>query len=142
MSDKNDGGDKTEKPTEKKLQDARKKGDVAKSKDLTSAVAFDSSDTAVATVIDGLAAGTSVGTATITATDLASGIHGSTTLTVTAAVLVSIAVTPTQPSIALGTTQAFTATGVFSDSSTQDLTGSVLFDSSDTAIAGFSSLCG
>jgi type III secretion protein U len=38
MSDKNDGGDKTEKPTEKKLQDARKKGDVAKSKDLTSAV--------------------------------------------------------------------------------------------------------
>ena len=38
MSDKNDGGDKTEKPTAKKLQDARKKGDVAKSKDVTSAV--------------------------------------------------------------------------------------------------------
>lgn len=38
MSDKNDGGDKTEKPTPKKLQDARKKGDVAKSKDVTSAV--------------------------------------------------------------------------------------------------------
>lgn len=38
MSGKNDGGDKTEKPTAKKLQDARKKGDVAKSKDVTSAV--------------------------------------------------------------------------------------------------------
>ena len=38
MSDKNDGGDKTEKPTPKKLQDARKKGDVAKSKDVTSTV--------------------------------------------------------------------------------------------------------
>ncbi|HEX6017287.1 MAG TPA: type III secretion system export apparatus subunit SctU [Burkholderiaceae bacterium] len=38
MSGKNDGGDKTEKPTSKKLQDARKKGDVAKSKDVTSAV--------------------------------------------------------------------------------------------------------
>ncbi len=38
MSGKNDGGDKTEKPTPKKLQDARKKGDVAKSKDVTSAV--------------------------------------------------------------------------------------------------------
>jgi len=38
MSSKNDGGDKTEKPTPKKLQDARKKGDVAKSKDVTSAV--------------------------------------------------------------------------------------------------------
>jgi type III secretion protein U len=38
MADKNDGGDKTEKPTPKKLQDARKKGNVPKSKDLTSTV--------------------------------------------------------------------------------------------------------
>jgi type III secretion protein U len=38
MADKNDGGDKTEKPTPKKLQDARKKGQVPKSKDLTSTV--------------------------------------------------------------------------------------------------------
>jgi len=38
MADKNDSGDKTEKPTPKKLLDARKKGDVAKSKDVTSAV--------------------------------------------------------------------------------------------------------
>ena len=36
MAGKNDGGDKTEKPTPKKLQDARKKGDVAKSKEVTS----------------------------------------------------------------------------------------------------------
>ena len=36
MADKNDGGDKTEKPTQKRIRDARKKGDVAKSKDLTS----------------------------------------------------------------------------------------------------------
>ena len=38
MSDKNDGGDKTEKPTPKKLDDARKKGDVPKSKEVTGAV--------------------------------------------------------------------------------------------------------
>jgi type III secretion protein U len=38
MADKNDGGDKTEKPTPKRLQDARKKGDVAKSKEVTSTV--------------------------------------------------------------------------------------------------------
>jgi type III secretion protein U len=38
MSDKNDGGDKTEKPTPKKLDDARKKGDVVKSKEVTSTV--------------------------------------------------------------------------------------------------------
>lgn len=36
MADKNDGGDKTEKPTDKRLQDARKKGDVPKSKEITS----------------------------------------------------------------------------------------------------------
>lgn len=35
MAEKNDGGDKTEKPTPKRLQDARKKGDVAKSRDVT-----------------------------------------------------------------------------------------------------------
>jgi type III secretion protein U len=38
MADKNDGGDKTEKPTPKRLQDARRKGNVAKSRDLTSTV--------------------------------------------------------------------------------------------------------
>jgi len=36
MAEKNDGGDKTERPTPKRLQDARKKGDVAKSKDVGS----------------------------------------------------------------------------------------------------------
>lgn len=35
MADKNDAGDKTEKPTPKRLADARKKGDVAKSRDVT-----------------------------------------------------------------------------------------------------------
>jgi type III secretion YscU/HrpY family protein len=36
MAEKNDSGDKTELPTAKKLRDARKKGDVAKSKDISS----------------------------------------------------------------------------------------------------------
>ena len=39
--------------------------------------------------------------------------------------LVSIAVTPTNPSIAKGLTEQFTATGTFTDGSTEDLTGSV-----------------
>ena len=47
---------------------------------------------------------------------------GSTVLTVTAATLQSIAVTPANPSIAKGLTQQFTATGTYSDSSTQNLT--------------------
>ncbi len=35
MAEKNDSGDKTEQPTAKRLADARKKGDVAKSRDVT-----------------------------------------------------------------------------------------------------------
>jgi type III secretion YscU/HrpY family protein len=38
MADKNEGGEKTEKPTAKRLRDARKKGDLAKSKDFSSAL--------------------------------------------------------------------------------------------------------
>jgi type III secretion YscU/HrpY family protein len=38
MAGGSDSGDKTEKPTPKKLQDARKKGDVSKSKEITSTV--------------------------------------------------------------------------------------------------------
>src|SRR5215831_7300628 len=34
------GGEKTEKPTPKRIKDARKKGNVAKSKDLTNAILF------------------------------------------------------------------------------------------------------
>jgi type III secretion protein U len=37
MADKNDGGDKTELPTQKRLRDAKKKGDVPKSKDVGAA---------------------------------------------------------------------------------------------------------
>ena len=38
MADQKDGGDKTEQPTSKRLADARKKGDVAKSRDVTATV--------------------------------------------------------------------------------------------------------
>lgn len=38
MSDKDQGGDKTELPTPKKLKDARKKGDIAKGRELTATV--------------------------------------------------------------------------------------------------------
>ena len=64
---------------------------------------------------------------------------GSTVLTVTAAVLESIAVTPANPSIAKGTTQQFTATGTYSDNSTQDLTSQVTWASATTSVATISS---
>ena len=48
--------------------------------------------------------------------------------------LVSIAVTPANPSIAKGASQQFTATGTYSDSSKQNLTGSVTWSSTNTAV--------
>jgi hypothetical protein len=100
-------------------------------KDLTSSVTWSSSNTSVATIAaSGLAKGVSNGTSTIQA---ASGaITGSTTLTVAPAALTSIAVTPSNPSVALGLTQQFTATGTFTDGSTQNLTSSVKWSTSNT----------
>jgi hypothetical protein len=88
----------------------------------------------------GLAAGAGVGTATITAT--LSGVSGSTGLTVTAATLSSLVVTPANPTIAKGTTLQFTATGTYSDSSVQDLTALVTWTSSATAVATVSNAAG
>src|SRR3989441_66197 len=56
-------------------------------------------------------------------------------LTVTAAALKSIAVTPANKTLKPADTQQYTATGTFTDGSTQDLTGSVTWASSDTTVA-------
>ena len=52
-----------------------------------------------------------------------------------AATLLSISITPTNPSIANGQTTQFTATGHFSDGSNQVLTSGVTWSSSNTSIA-------
>ena len=76
---------------------------------LTASVTWSSSNTAAATItMAGVATGVAVGSTTIRATS--GSISGSTGLTVTLT-LVSIAVTPANPSVAKGLTQAFTATG-------------------------------
>jgi len=49
--------------------------------------------------------------------------------------LTSIAVTPANAIVALGTNQAFTATGMYSDGSTKDLTATVAWSSSATSVA-------
>ena len=115
--------------------------------DLTTAVTWSSGTLTTATIsnaggTEGLATSVATGTTTITATHAATSIAGSTTLTVTAAVLVSIAVTPALPSIALGYTQQFAATGTFSDNSTQDLTTAVTWSSGTLATATISNAGG
>jgi hypothetical protein len=52
--------------------------------------------------------------------------------------LVSIAVTPTNPSIVLGTTEQFTATGTYSDNSTRNLMTLVTWSSSAKSVATIS----
>ena len=58
------------------------------------------------------------------------------------ATLTSIEVTPANPSIAFGKTQQFTATGTYSDSTTQNLTTSVTWDSSSKSVATISNAVG
>ncbi len=105
--------------------------------DLTSQASWKSSDITWATINStGLATAVGQGPVTISAT--LDGITGSTGLTVTAAVLQSIAVTPASPTISKGQTQQFTATGTLSDKSTEDLTSEVTWSSGTAATASIS----
>jgi uncharacterized protein YjdB len=99
-----------------------------------SSVTWSSSNINVASV-NTLGEAISTGTGTVTITATSGSISGSTSLTVTSAALVSIAVTPNPVSMAIGTTQQFTATGTFSDGTTQDVTASVLWSSSSPTVA-------
>ena len=113
--------------------------------DLTSSVTWTSSVAAVASVSNspgsnGVASTLSPGSTTITAA--LSGISGSTNLTVTAATLVSLGVTPANPSIAKGLKSQFTAIGTYTDNSTQNLTPQVQWSSSDPTVATVSNALG
>ncbi len=108
---------------------------------LTSAVTWsaapDPTGGATFPVNSSIATATAEGVVTITATPT-SGPAGTTALTITAPVLMSIAVTPAAAKIYQGGTQQFTATGTFSDNSTQDLTSTVTWGTSNGAVATIS----
>jgi hypothetical protein len=110
--------------------------------DLTATVHWASSDHGVAKVSNaassrGLATGVAAGTTEIRAR--AGAVEGSTTLTVSEAEaeaeLVAIEVTPIDPIVAADHARQFTAIGLFSDGSTQDLTATVHWESSDHGVA-------
>jgi hypothetical protein len=109
--------------------------------DLTSTATWSSLAPVVATIAPGgLATGVAAGTSSISAT--VGSITGSTMLTVTTPVLLSIAVTPANPSIAAGSTQQFTATGTYNNGNTQDLTNTATWSSSAPAMATISNAPG
>ena len=113
--------------------------------DITTQVTWASSDGAVANVSNaagsnGFATTTSAGSTTVSATS--GGVSGGTVFTVTDATLVSIDVSPATPSVASGLPQQFTATGLFTDTSIQDLTTQVTWASSDGTVATVSNAAG
>ena len=79
------------------------------------------------------------GTVTLTATQTSSSQAPFATITVQPATLQSIAVTPTGPSIQVGQTQPFTATGTFSNAQQQVLATGVTWASSDMTVASIDS---
>ena len=109
------------------------------SADITASAIWSSGNTAVAIMnpnglaSSGLASGAGAGSALISANF--GGKAGSATLTVTAASLNAITVTPSVASIVKGQTGRFTAMGTFSDGSSADLTASVTWSSSDITVA-------
>jgi len=106
----------------------------ASHQDLTMQVSWSSSSATVAVIAsNGMARALAGGTTTITAT--MQGVSGSSQFTVTPAVLRQIQVTPTNPNLPRGASLQLTATGVYSDNSTKDLTAQVSWSSSSTEIA-------
>jgi uncharacterized protein YjdB len=102
--------------------------------DLTSLVTWTSSDSNTVSINSaGLATGRQFGSITIGAA--LGSVNASTGLTVNKNPLVSIVVTPVNPSISVGQTQQFTATGTYSDASTQDLTKTAHWSSSSSGVA-------
>lgn len=92
------------------------------------------SDSAAATISSkGVAKGMHAGTARISAT--VGAISGSATLTVNKGPLISIAISPSRPTIAVGSTVSFTVTGTYADRSTDIQTQNATWATSNPAIA-------
>ena len=102
---------------------------------LTGSASWTSSKPAIATVsgVSGVVNGVAPGAATITASF--GGISGTISLNITNAVLTSVQITPANPSISLGSSEQFVATGMFNDGTTEILTNFASWNSSNAGVA-------
>jgi hypothetical protein len=104
---------------------------------ITDSAVWSAAPTGIATVsATGLVTAQAVGSATLTANS--ASVHQSDPLTVSPAILVSIAVAPANSSIILGATEQLTATGIYSDHTTQDLTNSATWSSANSSMVSIS----
>jgi len=103
--------------------------------DLSSSVSWTSSDNGILSISGtGLVTAVTAGTATLTATlDAVSG-----NTQATAIALVDISLSPSFLTLAIDSSEQFTATGRYSDSSTEDLTDTVNWASDNSSIATIS----
>lgn len=108
----------------------------SRSANVTNSATWTSSNPAVATVSNGVISYVAAGTATVTATY--GPFSQNISVTVAAKTLLSIAVTPTNSSMAVNATKDYTATATYSDASTQDVTLSVTWVSTNTGFATIS----
>jgi len=104
------------------------------SQNLTASVTWTSSATNVATVSAGLVMTLAQGTTEITGS-LSGVTSPPVTVTVGAPIVKTLVVSSTSQSIAQGTTVQFTAIGTMTDNSTQNVTGSVTWSSSNPSVA-------
>jgi len=101
--------------------------------DITGLATWKSSDSDIVAIDNGgLATTSAIGTSTISG--IWQDIESVTSLLVTGATLTSISITPQDATVAQGTTVQFEAEGTFSDNTTLDITESVDWQSSATAI--------
>ncbi len=106
--------------------------------DVTTSATWTVGDNSIATVGNvgstaGQVTGVKVGSTTVTAT--LSGISQSASVTVANPSLLSIVVAPATATVTAGSTQAFTATGKYDNSTTVDITTQVTWSSSNIAVA-------
>jgi len=97
--------------------------------------------TAASVTTGGLVKGIAPGAVTVTASS--GTVSGTATLTVQSAPLQSITVAPTNPTVSLtsgGVTQQFTATGKYTDGTTQDISSQVTWNSTTAAVATVNSV--
>jgi hypothetical protein len=110
-------------------------------KDLTTSVMWNSSDPAVATISNGASSiglATTIDTGSTTIQASSQDISGSVILTVGPAAIVSIAVTPANDTIPQGFPVQFSATGTYTDKTTQDITTVVTWSSTQPDNAAIS----
>jgi uncharacterized protein YjdB len=103
--------------------------------DMTKSVSWTSSDTSKATIQNsGLATGVAAGSVTITA--VSAGKTGAATLTISAPpTLISVDISPLNPTIATNGTQQFFTNGTYSDNTMQDVTQNATWTSSNASVA-------